>query len=394
MRTIAVVNQKGGCGKTITSINLSAFLAREQRRVLLVDMDPQGHSTLGLQRETTSPERTMYDVLSGDTGKGEARLRDVILPVLDNLDVAPSDILLSAVPQRLGAIFGRENRLADSLKEVDGEYDYVLIDCPPGVGLLTFNALKACSEAIIPMDPSFFSLHGIGKLLETLDVLGKKTGHEISIRALITLYTGRSRFVKEVVEDIRKHLGDRCFKTVIRFSVKLAEAASHGLPITHYARRCVGFADYGALALEVIQAEDSAARSAAERRVPQAGPVTPPSATEVVQERVEHVPALDDVPELSAPRVTDKGIVFTLESPDAEQVQLVGDFNDWNPQGSDMKRVGRIWRKLLPLPPGRYQYRYLVDGRWQSDPLNCEAEHSPFGSDNSVFVLAEKKFLR
>ena len=392
MRTIAVVNQKGGCGKTITAINLSAFLARAQRRVLLVDMDPQGHATLGLQKDGKQPDLTMYDVLSGDTGKGQARLRDIILPVFDHLHVAPSDILLSAVPQRLGAIFGRENRLAEALKEVEDDYDYVIVDCPPSVGLLTFNALKACSEAIIPVDPSFFSLHGIGKLLETLGVLTKKTGHEISVRALITLYTGRARFVKEVVEDIRKHLGDRSFDTIVRFSVKLAEAASHGLPITHYATRCVGFADYQALSKEVIQEEDRQRKP--ESALPEASAEMPLDTEGLEEVLAEPMVESEDIPSPSAPRVTEKGILFTLEAPDAEQVQLVGDFNDWTPQGNDMKRAGRIWRKLLPLPPGRYQYRYLVDGRWQSDPLNSQAEPSPYGEHNSIFVLQEKKFLR
>ena len=174
MRTIAIVNQKGGCGKTITAINLSAFLAREKRRVLLVDMDPQGPATLGLQRASEEPDKTMYDVLSGEKGGETVGLRDIIRPAVENLDVAPADVLLSAIPQRLGAIFGRENKLADALAGVEGEYDYVIIDCPPSVGVLTFNALKACAEAFIPVDPSFFSLHGIGKLLETLGVLKQR----------------------------------------------------------------------------------------------------------------------------------------------------------------------------------------------------------------------------
>jgi chromosome partitioning protein len=255
MRTIAVVNQKGGCGKTITSINLSAFLACARRRVLVVDMDPQGHATLGLLAGAAAPAKTMYEVFSRHADRQPADLHDVILPVRENLDVAPADILLSAIPEMLAGLIGREDILSDVLDGVRDEYDYIVVDCPPNVGLLTFNALKACSEALVPMDPSFFALHGIGKLLETFDVLARMAEHRIDARVLITLYPGRALFVKAVVEEIRRHLGGQVFETVVRYSVKLGEAASHGLPIVHYCRRSAGFDDYQALAAEVLRQE-------------------------------------------------------------------------------------------------------------------------------------------
>jgi chromosome partitioning protein len=251
-----VVNQKGGCGKTITSINLSAFLACARRRVLLVDMDPQGHATLGLlPHDAAPPSRTMYEVLSRRAGREPTGLRDVIFSVRDNLDVAPADILLSAVPEMLGGLAGREDILSEALAGVQGDYDYVIVDCPPHVGLLTFNALKACSEAIVPMDPSFFSLHGMGKVLETFDVLAQKSDHHIDARVLVTLYPGRGTFVKAIVDELHHHLEGRYFETIIRYSIKLAEAASHGLPIVEYCRHCVGYDDYRALAAEVRQRE-------------------------------------------------------------------------------------------------------------------------------------------
>jgi chromosome partitioning protein len=264
MRTIAVVNQKGGCGKTITSINLSAFLACARRRVLVVDMDPQGHATLGLLAGAAAPSKTMYEVFSRQADRQSADLHDVILTVRENLDVAPADILLSAIPEMLAGCIGRENILSDVLAGVRDEYDYVVIDCPPNVGLLTFNALMACSEAVVPMDPSFFSLHGIGKLLETFDVLARMAEHRIEARVLITLYSGRALFVKAVVDEIRRHLAGRLFETVVRYSVKLGEAASHGLPIAHYCRRSAGFDDYQALAVEVLRQEAGSPRVAAE----------------------------------------------------------------------------------------------------------------------------------
>jgi chromosome partitioning protein len=255
MRTIAVVNQKGGCGKTITSINLSAFLACARRRVLVVDMDPQGHATLGLLAGAAAPAKTMYEVFSRHADRQPADLHDVILPVRENLDVAPADILLSAIPEMLAGLIGREDILSDVLDGVRDEYDYIVVDCPPNVGLLTFNALKACSEALVPMDPSFFALHGIGKLLETFEVLARVAEHRVDARVLITLYPGRALFVKAVVEEIRRHLGGQVFETVVRYSVKLGEAASHGLPIVHYCRRSAGFDDYQALAAEVLRQE-------------------------------------------------------------------------------------------------------------------------------------------
>jgi len=354
MRTIAVVNQKGGCGKTITAINLSAFLAMAGRRVLLIDLDPQGHSTLGLS--VSAPTRTMYDVFWSRNGGPEITIADVTRSVSKNFDLAPADILLSAIPEALSGLPGRENILTWGFSDLDSRYDYVVVDCPPNVGMLTFNALMACSEALIPMEPSFFSLHGIAKLFETFEVLEQQNGHRISGRVLVTLYSGRSPFVKAVLDEVRGHLPGRHFETVIRYSVKLAEAASHGLPISEYATRSAGFEDYQALANEVLRQETA---------------MEPTASTETT----------------TAPAVTPDGVVFSIEAPGAEHVYLAGDFNDWKPDGSEMEAVGRVWKKLLKLAPGRYRYRYVVDGQWCTDPGNATIEPSPFGGADSVLVL-------
>ena len=375
MRTIAVVNQKGGCGKTITAINLSAFLAREQRRVLLVDMDPQGHATLGLLGNAVPPSRTMYEVFSQGPGGRATALREIIRSVNDYLHLAAADILLSAVPETLAGQVGRENILSEALAGVAGDYDYVVVDCPPTVGVLTFNALKACSEAIVPMDPSFFSLHGIGKLLETFEVLAKDTGHQIVPRVLVTLYSGRSPFVRAVVDEIRHHLQGRYFDVVIRYSVKLAEAASHGVPIADYCAQCAGFDDYHALAAEVLRQEADVHTTAVVAPLQNAG------AHNGSANGARVMP--------SAPESTPDGVVFTIQASDADHVYLAGDFNDWTLDGSEMELIGDVWTKVVKLPPGRYRYRYVVDGAWQSDPLNTVVEPSAYGGHDSVLVVAD-----
>lgn len=374
MRTIAVVNQKGGCGKTITSINLAAFLASEQKRVLLVDMDPQGHATLGVLSGSVGSSPSMYAVFMTEPGGQPTRLRDITRSVRENLDVAPSDIRLSAVPERLAGVDGRETVLAENLAEVSGRYDFAIVDCPPNVGRLTFNALRACSEAIVPMDPSFFSLHGLGKLLETFDVLEKRTGHRITPRVLLTLYSGRTPFVRAIVNEIRSHLSGRHFDTIIRYSVKLAEAASHGLPITHYARYCAGYEDYRALTAEVLQLDSPG----------------PTGERTTIADVATATWGDDDSERPLPPAVADAGVMFTLAAPDASRVQLAGDFNGWAMDGNDMSSVGRVWKTVVKLQPGRYRYRYVVDGVWQTDPLNPAVEPNPYGGHNSILVVNEQ----
>lgn len=363
MRSIAVVNQKGGCGKTITSINLSAFLALAGRRVLLLDMDPQGHSTLGLAARAPEPTRTIYDVFLAEMGRSTITLTDIIRRVDLDFDLAPADIRLSAIPEALAGVSGREYLLTRMLSSVDQEYDYVVIDCPPTVGLLTFNALMACGEALIPMEPSFFSLHGVGKLFETFQVLERETGHRIEPRVLVTQFAGRSPFVKSILDEVRLHLAGVHYETVIRHSVKLAEAASHGVPITRYAPQAAGFQDYQALAREVLQ-----------REPPPAKPAAP-----------------EEVAVASAPLVSGDAVVFSIEAPLAERVQLAGDFNGWRPDTLELQRVGDVWTTSLKLEPGRYRYRFVVDGHWQRDPLNEATEPSPYGGHDSLLVLDENE---
>jgi chromosome partitioning protein len=350
-------------------------------------MDPQGHATLGLLKDPSRLEKTIYEVLNHDSGT--TTLKDIIIHVRENLDLAPADVLLSALPEKLRELPAREDRLSQALEQIRDEYDYVIVDCPPSVGLLTFNALKACSEALIPVEPSFFSLQGIARQLETLDLLARKTGHEIDARALVTLYSTRSEFTKGIAEEIRRHLEDRSFTTVIRFSVKLPESAGHAVPICDFSPHSAGFRDYRALAREIIarEATESVASGVEETEdVPvQESSVQPEDAAAPAESQAESKENLSSA--TPSPAISEEGVLFTLEAPDARCVQLAGDFNGWEASGNEMELDQGVWKKVVPLQPGHYLYRFVVDGNWMTDPLNLEVEPTPWGGDNSVLVL-------
>jgi chromosome partitioning protein len=192
MRVIAIVNQKGGCGKTTTTVNLAGALADEGHRVLVVDMDPQAHATLALGLEPDDLEANLYEVLVEPTGSG--RLDSIIVDVSESIDLAPSSIVLSALEQKLASERhdARTERLAAAIDGLPPLYDFVLIDCPPNVGLLTFNALRAAREVIIPLETSFFAIDGVQKLLETISLLSDRIGHRLHVRVLRATPSARS----------------------------------------------------------------------------------------------------------------------------------------------------------------------------------------------------------
>ncbi len=352
MRVIAIVNQKGGCGKTTTAINLAACLAAQSRNVLLIDLDPQAHATLGLSIKPEEAERGMYEVLVG-----EASLDEVISPVLPNLSLAPSNIALSAIEQFLAGTPERERQLAARLAALGDRFDYVLIDCPPSVGLLTFNALIACQEALVPVETSFFSLQGVVKLSETIKLISEKIGHDISIRVLPTKFDRRAGYAKEVLAKIREQFSAVTMATTINLNDKLREAVSLGLPITEYAPDSAGFKDYMALARELVVSEKSKARSA-------------------------------DA-EVGLGPQSRSGVLFSVKAPGAHDVKLAGDFNGWVPDRNvlSLKEDGGVWKKFVFLAPGHYQYKYVIDDEWREDPHNALSVRDSLGGQSSVVVV-------
>jgi chromosome partitioning protein len=250
MRIIAVANQKGGCGKTTTAINLSSCLALKGQKVLLIDFDPQSHATMGLNIEC-DPEKNIYHVIVPAQTEAVG-LDDVIVPVKDSFDIAPSDMRLCAVEQELALVDGREKRLLEAIERLKKSYDFIIIDCPPSIGHLCFNALRASSEAIIPIDMSLFSLRGIAKLTDMMVMIENASDHRITPRALVTMFDARTRYSQEVLERVREKFEDKVFNTVIRYNIRLRETVDHGLPIGDYDKHAIGQKDYDALSEEVL----------------------------------------------------------------------------------------------------------------------------------------------
>ena len=256
MRIIASANQKGGCGKTTTAINLSSSLSLKGRRVLLIDFDPQAHATMGLNVKPSDLEKSIYDVITPKKN-GFLGIGDILVPIKDNFDLAPSSLILSVVEQELSGMEGREDRLFQAIQELKEEYDYdyIVIDCPPSIGHLCFNALRASDEVIIPIDLSLFSLRGVAKLIEIITLLKDKVGHDVKSRALITMYDRRTRYSRVVLEKVKAEFGDNVFDTVIRYNIRLRETADCGLPVGDYDKNAIGHEDYENLAEEIVNSE-------------------------------------------------------------------------------------------------------------------------------------------
>ena len=248
-KVMAIINQKGGVGKSTTAINLSAALGEMGKQVLLVDLDPQGNCSSGLGIEKSRVEHCVYDVLLNDVP-----VEDVIIPdVCEGLDVIPATINLAGAEVELVAEMARENRLRDSVGSLRGKYDYVFIDCPPSLGLLTVNALVAADKLLIPIQCEFYALEGVTKLLDSMKRVKTRLNPSLDIfGVLLTMYDGRTTLSKQVVEEVRNYFGKIVFDTLIPRTVKLSEAPSFGQPITQYDPSGKGAQSYVDLAKEVI----------------------------------------------------------------------------------------------------------------------------------------------
>ncbi len=427
MRTIAVVNQKGGCGKTTVSINLASALAELGQRVLLVDMDPQSHCAVGLAVPEEQIEQSIYDVLISRSRNEPIKLTEILWQVSDRLELAPASIDLSAFEQQMTGVADRESCLKDTLDEMTGDYDYAVIDCPPAVSLLTFNALRAATDVVVPVETGYFALHGLSRQLETLSMLCRRCDQEVDVRVLASMYDIRTKMAREILGELRSHFGDKMFKAIVNFNTKIKEASSFGQPISEYDPASKGQRDFCSLAEEILISQGKQQRheyidslagqlesisATADELLQVAKPpieaVPAPKATEphpplredeftvAETEAEDHKIAAAETPQTveTAAKLSDyygvsqmkDAVVFVTLYPRATSVHIAGDFNNWQPEQTPMQKVGEsgIWQTEMNLLPGRYRYRLVVDGQWQQDPYNELTESNPFGGFNSV----------
>lgn len=249
-RVIAVANQKGGVGKTTTTVNLGAFLARNGRRVLVVDMDPQGNTTSGFGVAKPGLAKSIYHVLIDDVPVNEA-----LSPTpVEGLDLLPATIDLVGAEIELVATLSRETKLKRALAPILHEYNYILIDCPPSLGLLTVNALTAADSVLVPIQCEFYALEGVSQLMNTVNIVRGTLNPELKIEGvLLTMFDGRTNLSIQVVDEVKKHFRGAVFRSIIPRNVRLSEAPSHGIPVVLYDPRSRGAEVYAELAREVME---------------------------------------------------------------------------------------------------------------------------------------------
>jgi chromosome partitioning protein len=358
MRTIAVMNQKGGCGKTTVAINLAGALTQLERRVLLIDMDPQAHASLGLGINSEDQLITTYELLLDPT----VSIDEAMLGHGDLLSVVPASTVLSGVEQELADAAGREERLAIKLARLPRDaFDFVIVDCPPSVGLLTFNALIAVQELLIPLDASFFSLHGLAKLRETIDVIEQELDHRLRVHVVCNNLDTRTHFSNELLQEVERFHGAVLADAFISNSVRIKEAAARGKTIFELSRSSKSASQFQALARELLEKES----------------------------RIETRNLEGWMEKLHGPRRVPEGVMFALDAPQSKQVRVTGEFTNWSRDGLKMERDGDdgLWKVVVDIPPGEYEYRFIVDGVWIRDPNNKDYVRNEFGQENSLLIV-------
>ncbi len=251
-RIIAVANQKGGVGKTTTAINLAACLAVKGKKVLLIDMDPQGNTTSGLGIDKTELENSIYDLMIG-----ESSIRDCIIEnVFEDMDMIPTNVDLAAAEIELIGVERKEYILKDEIDFIKNKYDYIIIDCPPALSMLTINAMTTADSVIVPIQCEYYALEGLSQLIHTINLVSERLNPQLKIEGVVfTMYDSRTNLSLQVVENVRNNMGKNVYDSIIPRNIRLAEAPSYGMPIIQYDPKSSGAEAYMALAAEVIKKE-------------------------------------------------------------------------------------------------------------------------------------------
>jgi len=427
VRTIAIVNQKGGCGKTTTAINLAGALARRGQPTLLIDLDPQSHCAAGLGVPESQIERHVGDAMLTPTTSPIER-SGLVWPVSRNLDLVPSAMRLAGLEAARGGLATLDDRDTRLLRVVralasgDGSpaYPFCIIDCPPTIGLLTYNALRAADEVIIPVETSFFAMRGAERQVQTVQALTKRFGKDLPYHVLPTMHDDRSALARRLLEEVRRAFGSHVLPAVIRLDMRLREAAAAGRPIVEFAGDTPGSEDYARLAgwalgeavapfvsapLAEVVPPAPATVAPTEPGSTGAAPATPAQeeSPEVLLSRAAEMAArirslssrsdayqsrlARELTPTAPAELTDR--VFRVQASALARVFIAGDFNGWSPSTTPLRYNATTgWHEArVPLPAGRQRYRFIVDGRWTPDPNADEDATTDDGTPASVVVV-------
>ena len=363
MKIISIANQKGGCGKSTTAINLASALGLNGKRVLLFDLDPQAHASLGLNIEG---QNSVYNVISKLTPR-KLKIENIIQRVENTFDIVPSNVLVGTLEQELADEIGRELKLLAVFNTLKDRYDYILIDCPPSLGILTINAIRASDEVIIPVETSRFSMQGVDHIMDIVGLIRDRLNHTVKCCVLITMFDSRLRHSFSMLATFKEKFKNMLFDTIIHVNVKLKESAVMGQTVSVYDKYCRGAKDYFTLAKEIISLERKVEEATSRPSVAFL-PISTKMKELVTQEIKEFYPTL-----------------FSLDSPGAKSVYVTGSFNDWSLDDTCLlKESDGRWVTEIPLKPGVYKYQFIVDGVWKEDPKNPRKERNSFGDINSL----------
>ncbi|MBP9854126.1 MAG: AAA family ATPase [Candidatus Omnitrophica bacterium] len=406
MKIISIANQKGGCGKTTTAINLASALSQNGQKVLLLDLDPQAHASLGLDIES---QDSIYNVISKLTPR-KLKIENILQRVEESFDIVPSNVLVGTLEQELSDEIGRELKLKEVVQPIRDLYDYVIIDCPPSLGILTVNAIRVSDELIIPVETSRFSMQGVDHIMDIVNLVKDRLNHEVKCRVLVTMFDSRLRHSFAMLATFKERFLSMMFDTIIHINVKLKESVVMGKTVSAYDKYCRGSKDYFSLAKELIllhkQEKQLLEQGSVEVKVEKKAPITDTFIKELeeaqafqalpVEEQRETfkneafaTPMSEQMQDIVRQEINGLTTIrFSIEAPEAKSVYVTGSFNDWSLDDTcRMKEKDGQWEAEIPLKPGLYKYQFIVDGVWKEDPRNNRKERNSFGDINSLIEV-------